>query len=450
MATSTDGTQWSQPFDGSYRCANGCRGPSLDGGRLTTMTLPSHPTAWPRCAALLIAVATLAPLAAQTTPARDTVRLRNGSEVRGRVLRVDREEIVVRVGSVDRTIQRDQIQTFTSVASYHRELLGLWRDTATTDAEALLALAAKADQWDLPHEARLLRWYAVLLRPKDAAIHSALGNREQGGRFRVEIDGKWVPFEDADALGEDFDDAWLLRSEHFQVRCAAGLRAGLDTAMELEALYWQFHDLFGQALQLIELVEPIDVRLYRTREQMPNLSNNVGAYFSTSQPALFTCWENGRAYALVHEATHGLLHHFFVRAAKSRGALPGWLDEGWAEYMDGRAQTRVPGKLTFLERSVGSAHLQTLAAAKQQDDLYGVHRLLNFKSSDFGASSRQDVKYAQAWALFRYLFEHPDQAVRALFVDYLREAAAGKGQASTFRRLFQKHERTLETEPWQG
>ena len=219
--------------------------------------------------------------------------------------------------------------------------------------------------------------------------------------------------------------------------------------MEPEALYGQFLDLFGPSLQLMELVEPVDVRLYRTRKQMPNLSNNVAAYFSSSEPALLTCFEDGRPTALVHEATHALLYYFLVRAAKARGSLPGWLDEGWAEYMDGRAQTRVPGKLTFLERSVQPRHQQTLAAAQQQDDLYGVHRLLYFKSSDFGASSHQDVQYAQAWALFRYLFENPDQDLRVLFVEYLQAAAPGKGQASTFRRLFHQQERTLETEPWQ-
>ena len=198
-------------------------------------------------AGALLAVA----VAAQTTEARDTIRLNNGSEVRGRVLRVDAEEILVRVGSTDRTIARDKVQSFTSVASWHRELLATFQKTPTDDPAALLALAEHADRRDLPHEARLLRWYALLRRPDDAAIHAALGNRERGGRWRVEIDGKWVPFADADALGEDFDDAWRLRSEHFTIRCAAGLRTGLDTLMELEALYWQFHDRFGPSLQLL-------------------------------------------------------------------------------------------------------------------------------------------------------------------------------------------------------
>jgi len=191
------------------------------------------------------------------------------------------------------------------------------------------------------------------------------------------------------------------------------------------------------------------VRLYRAHDQMPNLSNTVGAYFSAGEPALFTYFDKGHAYALEHEGTHALLHWFFVRAAKSRGELPAWLDEGWAEYMSGRIQVRVPGKPTVLERSVMGGHLALLANTRK-DDLYGVHRLLNFKSTDFGASSRQDLKYAQSWALFRYLFEHRDPAVRELFLGYLRDAAAGQGQASTFRRIFAPKDKELETEPWKG
>ena len=393
-----------------------------------------------------MAVLLTATVPAQTTPARDTVVLTDGRELQGRVLRVDADTLLLRTGSTDRTLARADVRSYRSVAERHRALLAAFRATAADDPAALLALAEQAERDDLPHEARLFRWYAVLQRPDDAAIHAALGNRERSGRFHVELDGKQVPFAEADARGEDFDDAWRLRSEHFAVRSAAGLRAGLDTLLALEAFYHEFHARFGDALSLLELVEPIDVRLYRSREQMPNLSNTVGAYFDPDLPALFTFWQNGRAAALFHEGTHALLHWFFERAARARGALPAWLDEGWAEYMDGLADTRVPHKPVFRDRSVQAAHLQTLAAAAQYDDLYGLHRVLNFKESDFGASTLQHVKYAQAWALFRHLWEHPETAARATFVDYLRAAAAGKGQASTFRRMFDDRRERLEQE----
>ncbi|MFY9342092.1 MAG: DUF1570 domain-containing protein [Planctomycetota bacterium] len=398
-------------------------------------------------AGLAAFVAAAGGVRAQTTEARDTVILVSGKELKGRVVRVTAKQVVLRVGSVDRPIQRAEVKQIVSVASKHRELLARWRDTNTDDVHALLTLAKDAGAGGLPHETRLFLWYAALQRRDDRTIHEQLGNRQRGGKFLVAIGDRQVPFAEADALGKDFANAWQLRSEHFALRCAAGLRIGLDTLLELEAFYWMFHELFGEALELFELVEAIDVRVHRTREQMPNLSNTVGAYFAVDERTLYTFAEGGRAYGLEHEATHALLHFFFERAAKSRGALPAWLDEGWAEYMNGRVNPRAPGKPVLRERSVIGSHSQLLATLPAEDR-YGVHRLLNFKYTDFGASSGQGAKYAQSWALFRWLFEHQDPAVRALFTGYLREAAEGQGQASTFRRIFARMERELETAPW--
>ncbi|HEU4417955.1 MAG TPA: DUF1570 domain-containing protein, partial [Planctomycetota bacterium] len=369
-------------------------------------------------------------------------------ELRGRVVRESEKEVVLRIGSVDRKLPRAQVRSVDCVATKHRALMQTWLHTKLNDPKALVEVADMADRAGLPHEARLFRWYSLRLRPDDAATHEALGNRQVKGDWIVRLGSREAKFREADALGADFANAWALRSEHFAIRCAAGLPAALDTLLMLELHYHTFHDRFGKTVELLELVEPIDVRLYRDRAQMPNLSNNVGAYFSGSEPALFTCWEDGRAFAIMHESTHALLHWHFVRAAASRGELPAWLNEGWAEYMDGLYDTRVPGKPQPRQGSVQGQHSARLAASTAEER-YGVHRLLNFKASDFGASSRQDLKYAQSWALFRFLFEHEDSSLRQIFSEYLGEAARGQGQASTFRRLFARHERMLETKPWQ-
>jgi hypothetical protein len=398
-------------------------------------------------ALLVAALLAVAPLAAQTTAPRDVVVLTSGKELRGRVVRESDKEVVLRVGSVDRTLPRKDVRSVDSVATKHRALMQTWLETKVDDPKALLELADMADRAGLPHEARLFRWYALRLRPDDAAIHQALGNRQVQGDWIVKLGSREAKFREADAAGKDFANAWELRSEHFTIRCAAGLQAALDTLLALECHYHTFHDRFGKVVDLLELVEPIDVRLYRDRAQMPNISNTASAYFLPGEPALFTCWENGRAYAIMHESTHALLHWHFVRAAGSRGDLPAWLDEGWAEYMDGLYDQRVPGKPKPRQGSVQGEHSSRLAASTAQER-YGVHRLLNFKASDFGASSRQDLKYAQSWALFRFLFESEDTSLRQLFGEYLKQAALGQGQASTFRRLFTKYLEKLETEPW--
>lgn len=400
------------------------------------------------CRLLVIAMlACTSSLRAQTVEPRDTVVLTSGKELHGRVIRMDEKEVVLRTGSTDRSIRRQQVRSVDCVTVKHRQFMDIWQNTSPSDVKALLELALVANNAGLPHEARLMQWYAALQQPDNATIHAMLGNREQNGRFLVEIDGKWVPFEKADALGTDFDDAWRVRSEHFAIRCAAGLRSGLDTLMDLERLYWTMHDLFGAVLELPELVETVDVRLYRSREQMPSLGTHVGAYFSTDEAALYTCMADGKPFALMHEATHALLHYLFVRTARTRGTLPAWLDEGWAEYMRGRLPLSQPGKPQLLAHSEAPEHVQAMATA-DRGDLYGVHRILNFKSSDFSASTHQQLKYAQAWALFRFLFESQDAALREHFDQYLRDAVRGRGQASTFRRLFAADEQRLDTEPW--
>ena len=396
----------------------------------------------------LLAVTWAVPAPAQAPPAaRDRIVLVDGKELRGRVVHEDANEVLLRVGTTDKAIARKLVREVHAVATHHRELLQQWRDSSSEDPSAMLRLARRADEQGLPHEARLFRWYALLQRPDDVELHNALGNKRAGKQWLVALGDKRVPFDRADAMGVDFAAAWRLRSEHFDLRCAGGLRTTLDTLLELEGHYHAFHEAYGSAVRLLELCEPIPVHLYRDRAQMPQQSGAIGAYYKPDEATLFTCCENGRAYALAHEATHALLHHTFGRAARAKGELPAWLDEAWAEHMTGRLQTRVPGKPVLLDKSVLPGHQAVLAAAGA-DDRLGLHRVLNLQQGDFQASTGQALKYAQAWALFRFLFEHPDDALRTQFVDYLREAVAGRGQASTFRRRFAAHERTLE-EAWQ-
>lgn len=376
------------------------------------------------------------------TDTRDRVLLVGGKELRGRVVRVDAEQVLLRVGSVDKPIARRLVAELHTVASAHRELLAAWQAAAGEDPTTLLRLATTADAALLPHEARLFRWLALLQRPDDDDLHAALGHRRAGDQWLVPFGERRLPLATAEALSHYFADAWRLRSEHFELRCAAGLRTGLETLLELEGIYHAFHAVYGDAVPLRELVEPIGVNLYHDREQMPGVSNRVGAYYQFDIATLFTFCERGRAHGLAHEAVHALLHHTFVRATKGKGQLPSWLDEGWADHLAGRVQQRVPGKTVLLDASLQPGHRQVLATTPAQDRL-GLHRLLNLQTSDFQTSTDQARKYAQAWALFQFLFEHPDAALRERFVGYLQQAVAGRGQASTFRKLFGKDEQDL-------
>ena len=74
-------------------------------------------------------------LPAQTTAARDIVVLQNGKELTGRVVRSDANQVVLRVGSVDRPIARKDVRSVDCIADKHRELMRLWPKVALRSEE---------------------------------------------------------------------------------------------------------------------------------------------------------------------------------------------------------------------------------------------------------------------------------------------------------------------------
>ena len=82
--------------------------------------------------------------------------------------------------------------------------------------------------------------------------------------------------------------------------------------------------------------------------------------------------------------------------------LPGWLDEGLAEYVAAGAQgTR--GRVHARPGGIATPHFQTHA---DNPDEYDFKRVLSFGSDDFVSTSKQALKYAQSYTLVYFLL-HP-------------------------------------------
>ena len=131
----------------------------------------------------------------------------------------------------------------------------------------------------------------------------------------------------------------------------------------------------------------------------------------------------GNPYHLVfHEYVHLVLHLNF-------GALPGWLDEGLAEYW---GSTIISGERIYEGRYIGY-HIQTL----RHSTLLPVERVLSAGSEEFSDANRATMLYAQSWALVHYLLlgarpaEGADRPVRRAAA---RRPAGGRRPARGLRR----------------
>ena len=373
---------------------------------------------------------------------RDRVTLRNGRTLKGRETQELDDRICLLVGTRERWIRRKLVREIQSVARSMVDLLLRYRKESPRRPAELWPFVDFCRKHRLSHEEKLFCRRILLADSKHDQANMRLGHLKRGDHWLVPVKSQWVPLEQACRIHRDWGKAWEIRSEHFAVRSCSSLKLAMDTLFELEYMYLYFYILYQKPLELRELVEPVRVFLFKDRKQYPSAGTHVGAYFSGAENILYTyIGNNKRPFALFHEATHGLIHNVAVHTTRTRGKFPSWLDEAWAVYMENLVVPTGRGIVNLRQGRTGGNMMRVVATARKP---YKVHRILNFTSSDYGASSKQTLKYAQGFVLFHYLMHGADGAYRSRFTDYIKQALGGKGQASTFRRIFRKDLQRIE------
>jgi hypothetical protein len=172
--------------------------------------------------------------------------------------------------------------------------------------------------------------------------------------------GKWMSAAQERELRSSFKNAWVIRTEHFEVRTNFSLEEGVTLAKELEsfnsAFFATFAASFAPREQLSQLLnggnaptaisKPHRVHYFRTREEylktcqpkMPvNIGITLGLYIPGDQIAYFYHPEDPGSdvrRTLFHEATHQL----FSESRPSRLPIAVnanfWVIEGIACYME--------------------------------------------------------------------------------------------------------------------
>jgi hypothetical protein len=134
-------------------------------------------------------------------------------------------------------------------------------------------------------------------------------------------------------------------------------------------------------------------------------------------------------------AAHEGWHQYTQRVMKD--ALPVWLDEGVATYMEGfRWSAQWPGEAEFS----GWANLErydTLRMASQANVLMSLEQIVNLGPGDLVQAGPDAalVAYAQMWALIHFLREGDEGEHAAGLRAMLSDAAAGKMSARVRREV---------------
>lgn len=373
---------------------------------------------------------TLAALAGGEARLADRVELEGGSVLEGRIVYEDDKQVVLRVGTKDREIDRKTVKNTYSRAENQFEALGRWIALPATDIRGTLGLAQFCQRHDLLEEMRLFALWVVLANPNDEEAHLYLGHEKTKNGWLAREGGRKVEFDKTLKLHADWGDAWELETTHYALKTNLPLRDAVATALSLECHYHAFFEEFRREVHMFEVTDRMLANVHADDHSFSRLAGNRSAYFNLSTHTLEVDASAGsETWMLMHEATHGLLYATAVATRTSTGDIPMWLNEGLAEYMAGGIAGEA-GKLHFAPNAPYLPHFQTHAKAKKPYDL---SRLLNFEAADFAASSRADLKYAQAYTLVQFGLHAENGAYRERFTGFMRGAYAGQSSQTHFK-----------------
>jgi len=377
-----------------------------------------------------------------TEPAPDLVERKDGRSLEGIVVYEDDEQLVLRVKSVEKEVPQGEIA---SVRAALRELPKALEEIGKlgrTDVRSHLLVAADLEKRNLPLEARLAYWRVLLVDPDNEPANLALGHRKRQKSWVSEHEGHWWKLDELQRRRQaDFGDAWELSTTHYLVRTDLPLAQAIDCALDLERLFLGFYRAFGPGMQLRAVTERMTASIHATTSSYPQIGGGRGGYYVPSEGTLYLNAAGGLdRTTLVHEGTHQLVDYSARRMRPGKGKIPGWLDEGLAQYMEA-AMTGKPGELVIVP---GRLDLRRFATHGGDEDPYGLNRVLNFQSDDFGASSKVHLKYAQSYTLVSFCLHGDAGAYRDGFFEFLKSAYAGKSSSTHFKKAIGVKERELE------
>lgn len=374
---------------------------------------------------------------------QDRVELKSGEKIEGYVLLETKDEIVVLVRSKERRIPRAQVASVRKAATTLGEVLDRHEKLERLDAAGMVELARHCKDLSLPGESEVLALAALDADPANVEAHALLGHVKRQAGWMAKRGNQQVLFEKLTPARMDLRNPWKLETSHYALLTNLSMHDATCMALDLERFYRAFFEMMGEDVEVREVVEPLGVGVYGDDRTFPEgLPGRMAFFDPTTRQVLMNAARVDPQYALMHEATHQLL---FATASGTRaglGVIPGWLNEGLAEYM---AWSRVgqAGRAHFDLGAFADHHFTVHRDARQPYDL---SRVLQFESGDFHGSSKQELKYAESYTLVHFFLHGQGGKYRSKFFAFLRGAYAGSSSSTDFKKVFDMPGKELEAE----
>lgn len=388
-------------------------------------------SAFPLAALLVISSAparapvALAPPGAE---ALDRVELRSGARHVGRVVFEDDEVVILEQDDRVRTFKRAKVEAVRSRERSLDEVLDRLASLDGHELTELVELGHRAHELGLPGEGELVFLRVILTDPFHEEARRALGHKRVGSAWRAPYKDDWLPLTKVCDLRSKWRDAWTFETAHYVLRTNVDLPTAVDTALDLEIAYRAFYTLFGGELGLHQVDGKLRAHVHADAASLPLLDEGVRGTFDMDRNTLIVDASSKLDRGLVfHEATHQLFHNTHEGMRKGAFALPLWLNEGFAEFMQVGLAVR-PRRFTFDWGEYSEAHLRAQLVAPELPTL---DEILAYGPRDF-RSRRNDLSYALVYTLVDFCMNADSGRHQDELMAYLADAYAERLEPEDF------------------
>jgi hypothetical protein len=255
--------------------------------------------------------------------------------------------------------------------------------------------------------------------PYERALQRALEQAQAGLIAEIEV---WRDH-------STWPDAWVVRSEHYELRTTHSRALGVQLTQGLEAMFGHFQTVLGTDY---EPDQPFRVDVFPTLQEYNQFGEDFGAEHSSFYGSFHAAGQAENQVATYYVpnhtqlgmwVTHGALHQF-LRAAFPT-LPPTWIEEGLASYF-----------ALYWDPGYGVREIDRIRGANGPSSFIPLEQLMGASAAEY--TTNPHTRLMQLGMLFTYLLHHcedtrtrveGDTVVSSPFADYLRVVLSGADPA---------------------
>jgi hypothetical protein len=361
-------------------------------------------------------------LSADKTP--DSVKLKDGRELQGRVVYEGPEALRIKRGVSELEIKKSSVVDAKTIERSLKEALERYDTIRKGDSGGLADLARFCQARGLENEARNFRLRILLAGGEDEEAVEGAGARVVAKKVQVKSDDRWVDLDTWKDAKKDWKDAVEIRTAHFLVKTDLAMDRVLDAAIQLERHYLRFYEFLAPELVLYVFDETPEVLFYGSEKDCPpSWTPGEKSWFAPAENKLHVlATEDLDLKRIVHEATDLLLFNAFRRSSGRTGQIPPWSVAGFAEYFAVTAGTK-PGDPWA---PLGEPYPPLFRVFAEDPSPLPLKQLMRSSLGELNRGNDANRRSAEAYALVHYLMHGDNGAHRDVFFQQLRQAWKGR------------------------